>query len=176
MVEERATLNELWDKEGYGHLECRKSQNLRDQASRLKKLQERDVDNKHMDILYGEQNGLVEIEITCDQESQNTNLTAPFAGFACSSSAIPIVKPNLRCFDTGFRRPYRCFSIVLKVIFVLVRSLQTFHQWLTMNWSLSKCSVRYSGAVLWNSLLETLRQAESLRNFKSLLHSYYNIK
>ena len=34
----------------------------------------------------------------------------------------------------------------------------------------------YSGAVLWNSLPETLRQAESLRNFKSLLHSYYNSK
>ena len=38
-------------------------------------------------------------------------------------------------------------------------------------------SFRYSGAVLWNSLPETLRQAESLlRNVKSLLHSYYNIK
>ena len=47
------------------------------------------MDNKHRDILYGEQNGLVEIEISCDQESQNANLTAPFAGFACSSSAIP---------------------------------------------------------------------------------------
>ena len=34
----------------------------------------------------------------------------------------------------------------------------------------------YSGAVLWNSFPETLRQAESLRNFKSLLHSYYNSK
>ena len=29
-----------------------------------------------------------------------------------------------------------------------------------------------SGAVLWNSLLQTLRQAKRLRNFKSLLHSY----
>ena len=37
-------------------------------------------------------------------------------------------------------------------------------------------SFRYSGAVLWNSLPETLRQAESLCNFKSLLHSYYNSK
>ena len=37
-------------------------------------------------------------------------------------------------------------------------------------------SFRYSGAVLWNSLPEALRQAESLRNFKSLLHSYYNSK
>ena len=37
-------------------------------------------------------------------------------------------------------------------------------------------SFRYSGAVPWNSLPETLRQAESLRNFKSLLHSYYNSK
>ena len=34
----------------------------------------------------------------------------------------------------------------------------------------------YSGAVLWNSLPEIVRQAESLRNFKSLLHGYYNIK
>ena len=34
----------------------------------------------------------------------------------------------------------------------------------------------YCGAVLWNSLPETLRQAESLRNLKSLLHSYYNSK
>ena len=37
-------------------------------------------------------------------------------------------------------------------------------------------SFRYSGAVLWQSLSETLRQAESLSKFKSLLHSYYNIK
>ena len=37
-------------------------------------------------------------------------------------------------------------------------------------------SFRYIGAVLWNSLPETLRQAESLHNFKSLLHSYYNSK
>ena len=37
-------------------------------------------------------------------------------------------------------------------------------------------SFRYSGAVLWNSLSETLRKRESLRNFKSLLRSYYNIK
>ena len=37
-------------------------------------------------------------------------------------------------------------------------------------------SFRYSGAVLWNSLPETLRQAESLCNFKSRLHGYYNIK
>ena len=35
---------------------------------------------------------------------------------------------------------------------------------------------RYHGAVLWNSLPETLRQAESLRNFKSLLQSYNNVK
>ena len=35
-------------------------------------------------------------------------------------------------------------------------------------------SFRSSGAVLWNSRPETLRQAESLRNFKSLLHSYCN--
>ena len=34
----------------------------------------------------------------------------------------------------------------------------------------------YSGAVLWNSLPENLRQAESLSNFKSVLHNYYNIK
>ena len=32
-------------------------------------------------------------------------------------------------------------------------------------------SFRYSGAVLWNSLPETLRQAESLRYFKSLLRT-----
>ena len=37
-------------------------------------------------------------------------------------------------------------------------------------------SFRYGGAVLWNSLPETVRQAESLRNFKSLLHSYYKCK
>ena len=37
-------------------------------------------------------------------------------------------------------------------------------------------SFRYSGAVLWNNLPETLRQAESLSKFMSLLHSYYNIK
>ena len=37
-------------------------------------------------------------------------------------------------------------------------------------------SLRNSGAVLGNSLPETLRQAESLSNFKSLLHSYYNNK
>ena len=37
-------------------------------------------------------------------------------------------------------------------------------------------SFRYSGTVLWNSPPETLRQAESLSNLKSLLHSYYNIK
>ena len=37
-------------------------------------------------------------------------------------------------------------------------------------------SFGYNGAVLWNSLPETLRQAESLRNFKSLFHSYYNSK
>ena len=32
---------------------------------------------------------------------------------------------------------------------------------------------RYTGAVLCNRLHETLWQAESLRTFKSLLHSYY---
>ena len=37
-------------------------------------------------------------------------------------------------------------------------------------------SFRYSGAVLRNSPELYLRQAESLRNFKSLLQSYYNIK
>lgn len=37
-------------------------------------------------------------------------------------------------------------------------------------------SFRYGGAVLWNSLPETLREAESLRNFKSLLHIYFNCK
>ena len=37
-------------------------------------------------------------------------------------------------------------------------------------------SFHYSGAVLWNSLPETIRQAESLHNFKSLLHHYYNSK
>ena len=35
-------------------------------------------------------------------------------------------------------------------------------------------SFRYSGAVLWNSLPQTLRQAESLSNFRSLLNNYYN--
>ena len=34
----------------------------------------------------------------------------------------------------------------------------------------------YSGAVLWNSFPEIVRQAESPCNFKSLLHGYYNIK
>jgi len=34
-------------------------------------------------------------------------------------------------------------------------------------------SFRYTGVVLCNSLHETLWQAESLRNFKPLLHSYY---
>ena len=33
-----------------------------------------------------------------------------------------------------------------------------------------------SGAVLWNSPPQTLRQAEPLSNFKSLLHSNYNIE
>ena len=37
-------------------------------------------------------------------------------------------------------------------------------------------SFRYSGAVLWNSLPQTLRQAESLSNFRSLLNNHYNIK
>ena len=37
-------------------------------------------------------------------------------------------------------------------------------------------SFRYSGVVLWNSFPETLRQAEYLSNFKSLLHSYCYIK
>ena len=46
----------------------------------------------------------------------------------------------LRCFDTVFHRPYRCFSIALKVILSLSRSPQNFHQWLTMNGNLSKCS------------------------------------
>ena len=117
MVEERATLNELWDEEGYGHLEGRKSQNP-DQASRLKKLQERDADNKHKNILYGEQNGLVEIQVIFDQESQNTNLTALCSDLHEVAVRFP-VEPNLRCFDTVFRKPYRCFSIVLKVILSL---------------------------------------------------------
>ena len=117
MVEERGTLNGLWDEEGYGHLEGRKSQNP-DQASRLKKLQERDVDNKHKNILYGEQNGLVEIQIIFDQESQNTNLTALCSDLHEVAVRFP-VEPNLRCFDTVFRKPYRCFSIVLKVILSL---------------------------------------------------------
>lgn len=34
----------------------------------------------------------------------------------------------------------------------------------------------YSGAVLWNSFPEIVRQAEFPCNFKSLLHGYYNIK
>ena len=118
MVEERATLNELWDEEGYGHLEGRKSQNLRDQASRLKKLQERDVDNKHKNILYGEQNGLVEIQIIFDQESQNTNFTALCPDLQAVAVRFP-VELSLRCFNTVFRKPYRCFSIVLKVILSL---------------------------------------------------------
>ena len=38
-------------------------------------------------------------------------------------------------------------------------------------------SFRHSGAVLCNSLPQTLRQVEFLNNFKSLLfHSYYDIK
>ena len=47
---------------------------------------------------------------------------------------------------------------------------------LTIRTNYLRNCLRYSGSVLWNSLPETLRQAESLRNFKSLLHSYYNSK
>ena len=37
-------------------------------------------------------------------------------------------------------------------------------------------SPRYSGAVLWIVFLKASKPPESLRNFKSLLHSYYNSK
>ena len=56
------------------------------------------VDNKHKNILYDEQNGLVEIQIICDQESQNTNLTGPCPDLNAVAVRFP-VEPNLRCFD-----------------------------------------------------------------------------
>ena len=37
-------------------------------------------------------------------------------------------------------------------------------------------SFSYSGAVLWNSLPQNLRQAESLSNFKTLLNRHYRKK
>ena len=39
-----------------------------------------------------------------------------------------------------FSKTISMFFNRIKSDFVLVRSLQNFHQWLTMNWSLSKCS------------------------------------
>ena len=42
----------------------------------------------------------------------------------------------LSCFDTVFQRPYRYFSIVLKVVF----PLSDFHQQLVMDWNLWKRS------------------------------------
>ena len=42
-------MKDLWNERGYGHLEF-KSQNLRDQASRLEKMQERAVDSNTADI------------------------------------------------------------------------------------------------------------------------------
>ena len=42
-------MKDLWNDRGYGHLEF-KSQNLRDQASRLEKMQERAVDNNTTNI------------------------------------------------------------------------------------------------------------------------------
>ena len=66
------------------------------------------MDNKHKNILYGEQNGLVEIQIIFDQESQNTNLTALCSDLHEVAVRFP-VEPNLRCFDTVFRKPYRGF-------------------------------------------------------------------
>ena len=42
-------MKDLWNERGYGHLEF-KSQNLRDQASRLEKMQERAVDSHTADI------------------------------------------------------------------------------------------------------------------------------
>ena len=37
-------------------------------------------------------------------------------------------------------------------------------------------SFRFSGAVLWNNLPKSLRKAESQRNFKSFLHSHYEVR
>ena len=42
-------MKDLWNERGYGHLEF-KSQNLRDQVSRLEKMQERAVDSSTTDI------------------------------------------------------------------------------------------------------------------------------
>ena len=58
------------------------------------------------------------MQIIFDQESQNTNLTALCPDLHAVAVRFP-VEPNLRCFDTVFRKPYRCFSIVLKVILSL---------------------------------------------------------
>ena len=48
----------------------------------------------------------------------------------------------LRCFDTVFRRPCPYFSNTLRVLFSFSDRYKNFPQWLTMNWSLSKCSFK----------------------------------
>ena len=85
------------------------------------------MDNKHKNILYGEQNGLVEIQIIFDQESQNTNLTA-----LCSDLHEAAVRfprgAQFKVFRYSFSETLPMFFNRLKSDFVLVRSLQTFHQ------------------------------------------------
>ena len=53
------------------------------------------------------------------------------------------ISKMMHCFEVfwySFSETTPMFFNLLKSDFILVRSLQNFHQWLTMNWSLSKCS------------------------------------
>ena len=53
------------------------------------------------------------------------------------------IAKRMHCFEVfrySFSETMPMFFNLLKSDFILVRSLQNFHRWLTMNWSLSKCS------------------------------------
>ena len=72
----------------------------------------------------------VEEKTSVDRRSQTwSNSIQHYKVFRYSfSEAIPTASNTIRCFDTVFQRPYRYFSIALKVVFSSSDRYTNFHQ------------------------------------------------
>ena len=64
---------------------------------------------------------------------------------------------TLKVFQYSFSQTILMFFNRLKRDVILVRSPQNFHQWLTMNWSLSKCSFSKKTLLLWKQWTKTFK-------------------
>ena len=79
-------------------------------------------------------------------------------------------------FLLGVRKFFREFHRVHIIYFIAISQIMQTNTIIIGN-GLGQCLVAsYSGAVLWNSLPQNLRQAKSLSNFKTLSNKHYRKK